>query len=63
MKINTTKWEIDISEWILWRVFEITVEWDTVQFREGCDSYFWEEMTKEEAIKTLEFFIEYIKNN
>jgi hypothetical protein len=61
MIIKTKEWDIDISKWYLDDVFWITVEWDNVEFMEHCDYYIKVEMTKEEAIKTLEYFIEYIK--
>jgi len=59
----TISQEIDISKWILDRIFSISVEWDNVEFIEECDRYFSETMTKEEAIKTLKYFISYIESN
>lgn len=54
--------ELDISEWSLDRVFSIDIEWDTVSFMEKCDYYYSVKMNKAEAIKTLNYFIEYINN-
>jgi hypothetical protein len=63
MIIKTKHQDIDITDWELDRVFGITAKWDNVIFEENCEWYYYIEMPKEEAIKTLEYFIEFIKTN
>ncbi len=43
------------------RIFSISVNEGKIRFREECDSYFYEDYSKEEAIELLEEAIKWIK--